>query len=220
MVKARAKRYIRDGIASDDVEVPVEFWWAEGEAALEGDWETGDFDTWIEHRIHLQAFGITFRRSDIESIKPAPVTSSPAPRSGRKIFIGHGRSSEWLKLKDFLKDELKLDVDEFNSVSVAGISTSARLKDMLDASRFAFLIMTAEDEQPDGTFNARMNVVHEAGLFQGKHGFEKAIVLLEEGCADFSNIHGLKYISFQKRNIKAAFEDVRGVLKREKLILR
>ena len=29
---------------------------------------------------------------------------------------------------------------------------------------------------------ARMNVIHEVGLFQGRLGFERAIVLLEEGC--------------------------------------
>jgi predicted nucleotide-binding protein len=61
---------------------------------------------------------------------------------------------------------------------------------MLDAASFAFLIMTAEDEHADKTFHARRNVLHEIGLFQGRLTFEKAIVLLEEGCTEFSNIHG------------------------------
>jgi len=51
---------------------------------------------------------------------------------------------------------------------------------MLDAAAFAFLILTAEDEQADGRLYARMNVVHEAGLFQGRLGFARAIVLLED----------------------------------------
>jgi hypothetical protein len=38
---------------------------------------------------------------------------------------------------------------------------------MLDQARFAFLVMTAEDEQADGNHHARMNVIHEVGLFQG-----------------------------------------------------
>ena len=62
---------------------------------------------------------------------------------------------------------------------------------------------------------ARMNVVHEAGLFQGRLGFSKAIVLLEEGCEQFSNIQGLGQIRFPKRNISASFDDVRRVLERE-----
>ncbi len=73
------------------------------------------------------------------------------------------------------------------------------------------------DEQADGKIHARMNVVHEAGLFQARPGFTRAIVLLEEGCEEFSNIHGLGQIRFPKGNIKAAFDEVRQVLEREGL---
>jgi predicted nucleotide-binding protein len=66
--------------------------------------------------------------------------------------------------------------------------------------------MTAEDEQADGTVHARQNVVHEAGLFQGRLGFKKAIILLEGGCEEFSNIEGLGQIRFPKGKIDAAFE--------------
>jgi len=87
--------------------------------------------------------------------------------SGSTIFIGHGASPLWRELKDFLKDRLSLDVDEFNRVSTAGIPTAVRLSELLDAASFAFLIMTGEDQQSDGKVRARENVVHEAGLFQG-----------------------------------------------------
>lgn len=89
---------------------------------------------------------------------------------------------------------------------------------MLDAAAIAFLVMTAEDEQVDGRMHARMNVVHEAGLFQGRLGFTKAILLIEEGCDEFSNVDGLGQIRFPKENIKAAFDEVRKVLEREGLI--
>jgi len=82
----------------------------------------------------------------------------------------------------------------------------------------AFLVMTAEDELVDGKMQARMNVVHEAGLFQGRLGFTRAIILLEEGCEQFTNIQGLGQIRFPKENIKAAFEEVRQVLEREGII--
>ena len=100
---------------------------------------------------------------------------------GTNVFIGHGSSKLWRKLKDFIEHRLGLPVDEFNSVPVAGISTTARLSELLGAAAFAFLIMTAEDEQADGKIRARENVVHEVGLFQGRLGFTRAIVLLEEG---------------------------------------
>lgn len=141
-----------------------------------------------------------------------------AERVGTNVFIGHGRSREWRDLKDFVQDRLKLPWDEFSRVPVAGVTNIARLSEMLDAAAIAFLVMTAEDEMADGALQARMNVVHEAGLFQGRLGFSRAIVMLEEGCEQFSNIEGLGQIRFPRRNISAAFEEVRRVLEREGLI--
>lgn len=139
-------------------------------------------------------------------------------RVGTKVFIGHGGSLLWKDLKDFVQDRLKLPWDEFNRVPIAGFTNIARLSQMLDEAAIAFLIMTAEDEQKDGKIQARMNVIHEAGLFQGRLGFSKAIIVLEEGCEEFTNIQGLGQIRFPKGKIKAAFEEVRQVLEREDLI--
>jgi hypothetical protein len=47
--------------------------------------------------------------------------------------------------------------------------------------------------------------VPESGLFQGKLGFKLAIVLLEDGCEEFSNIRRLNQIRFPKGNIAAVF---------------
>ena len=134
------------------------------------------------------------------------------------IFIGHGRSPAWRELKDFLEDRLHLDWEEFNRVPTAGVWTGDRLTGMLDNASMAFLICTAEDEHADSTRHARENVIHEAGLFQGRLGFARAIIMLEEGCAEFSNIHGLGQIRFPKGNISAKFEEIRNVLEREGII--
>ncbi|KHT15061.1 TIR domain-containing protein [Pectobacterium brasiliense] len=139
-------------------------------------------------------------------------------RIGVNVFIGHGRSSMWRELKDFVQDKLRLPYDEFNRVPVAGVTNITRLAQMLDQACIAFLIMTAEDELADGNKQARMNVIHEVGLFQGRLGFERAIVLLEDGCEEFTNINGLGQIRFPKGNISAVFQDIREVLEREKII--
>lgn len=139
-----------------------------------------------------------------------------SPPLGKKIFIGHGGKSRlWMELKDFISDRLHLPYDEFNRTSSAGKSTKERLEEMLDESCFAFLIMTAEDEHADQTVHARENVIHEIGLFQGRLGFSKAVVLLEDGCSEFSNIHGITQLRFPKENIQAIYEDLRKVLERE-----
>ncbi len=153
--------------------------------------------------------------SHLQNIEKHKVQSE---RIGTNVFIGHGRSHVWKDLKDFIQDRMHLPWDEFNRVPVAGFTNIARLSQMLDEAAIAFLIMTAEDEQADGKQHARQNVIHEAGLFQGRLGFERAIILLEEGCEEFSNVQGLGQIRFPKGNISAVFEDIRRVLEREGLV--
>jgi predicted nucleotide-binding protein len=226
LVQAKARRFLVHGAPDDDdVELPREFWSRSDEAQWH-DWPMGHFKTAFNDG-HFEAFGVQFRRSDIERLKPASKTGASAPAASTApsqttpptVFIGHGgRSSEWLKLEKFLSTRLHLSAVEFNSIEVAGRATSDRLVEMLKQADFAFLILTGEDERATGEVHPRLNVVHEAGLFQGKLGFEKAIILLEEGCEKFSNVHGLNDIRFPKGKIETAFEKVRGVLEREGLI--
>jgi len=136
----------------------------------------------------------------------------------KKVFIGHGHSLVWRDLKDFIVERLHLDYDEYNREATAGLSTKERLETMLNDASFAFLVMTAEDEYADASKHARENVIHEVGLFQGRLGFRRAIVLLEEGCAEFSNITGISQIRFPKGDIKAKFEEIRRVLEREDVL--
>lgn len=163
--------------------------------------------------VELTAAG---RAAHEESMLKHP--SQPPPGKhvhGGRIFIGHGRSPAWRDLKDFLQDRLHLPWDEFNREPTAGLSTKERLQAMLDGAAFAFLIMTAEDEHADGAKSARANVIHEVGLFQGRLGFERAIVLLEHGCEEFSNITGITQLRFTAGGMGAIFEDIRRVLERE-----
>lgn len=147
----------------------------------------------------------------IAALEAMPAETA-TPLLGKRIFIGHGRSPVWRELKDFIVGRLNLPCDEFNRQPVAGYTTSERLQGMLSESAFAFLIMTAEEEHSDGSVHARMNVVHELGLFQGHLGIKRAIVLLEEGCSEFSNINGLSAIRFPRGDIAPRFEEIRRVL--------
>jgi predicted nucleotide-binding protein len=139
---------------------------------------------------------------------------------GSKVFIGHGGTSgEYLKLGVWLTD-LGLEWEVFDRRPTAGMSIKERLQEMLDNAQIAFLIMTPEDEDAGGKMRARANVIHEVGLFQGRLGWLKAIVLLEEGCEDFSNIDGVGQIHYPRANIKAVFDDIRQVLQREGVLPR
>lgn len=86
---------------------------------------------------------------------------------------------------------------------------------MLTQASFAVLVLTGEDATGDHQMRARQNVVHEVGLFQGKLGFARAIVLLEEGVEDFSNVSGIHQIRFSKGGIRETYGDVLATLRRE-----
>jgi predicted nucleotide-binding protein len=151
--------------------------------------------------------------------KARKMKGSTVAKKGGAVFIGHGGASGvWKDLRDFLERRLGVKVEEFNAKPVAGRSNKERLLELLDTCTFAFLVMTAEDETKDGKGIARRNVIHEIGLFQGRYGWERAIVLLEDGCEEFSNIEGVGQIRFPKGNIVAASEEIRRILEREGIL--
>jgi predicted nucleotide-binding protein len=131
------------------------------------------------------------------------------------VFIGHGRSGLWDELKDHLHEKHGYAVEAYEIGTRAGHTIRDILADMMNRSTFAILVMTAEDEFADGSFHPRENVIHEAGLFQGRLGFARAIILLEDGAQEFSNIHGLQRIRFPKGRIKETYGDVLATLRRE-----
>lgn len=70
---------------------------------------------------------------------------------------------------------------------------------MLQARDAAVIVMTADDRTKEGFGRARQNVIHEVGLFQGRYGFNRVILLQQVGTEDFSNIAGLQTIRFGQR---------------------
>ena len=159
-------------------------------------------------------------RSEIEAVQSA---FENAPSEDRislgesepkpVVFIGHGRSLLWRELKDHLQDMHGYSVEAYEVGARAGHSIRDILDSMLDNSSFAFLVMTAEDEMSDGTYQPRMNVVHELGLFQGRLGWPRGIMLLEKGAEDFSNMAGIHQLRFSQGNIKEIFGDVLATLR-------
>ena len=144
-----------------------------------------------------------------------PLPKEEPTKDDPVAFIGHGRSSLWRDLKDHLQDKHEIKVNAYETGARAGHSIRDILEDMVGKSSFALLIFTGEDEQSDGTLRARQNVVHEAGLFQGRLGFSRAIMVVEEGVEDFSNVHGIQQIRFSKGNIKETYGEILATIRRE-----
>ena len=152
-----------------------------------------------------------FERNLAISQLPEPI-SAPA---NLEVFIGHGRSPLWRDLKDHLTDKHGYSVTAYEVGARAGHTIRDILDEMLTESSFALLVMTGEDETSSGEVRARQNVVHEVGLFQGKLGFSRAIVIAEKDVELFSNIDGVQQLRFNPGNIAEVYGDVLATLRRE-----
>jgi hypothetical protein len=98
MIRARAQRFLLDGRKRDNFEIPKEFWWAEGHQALNQNWTAGDFDTWIDNGSHhLEAFGVSFLRADIDTMIPASAstTQMPAAQAAASPTPGGRKPADW-----------------------------------------------------------------------------------------------------------------------------
>jgi predicted nucleotide-binding protein len=148
-----------------------------------------------------------------ESNKEKSLLPVETPKKKPIVFIGHGHSEDWKQLRDHLQDMHGFEVEAYESGPRAGNTIENVLETMLAKATIAFFVMTGEDETVAGSMNPRLNVVHELGLFQGKLGFKKAIILLKRGAAEFSNIAGLQQIRFT--DIREVFGDVVATINRE-----
>ncbi|BBH19808.1 hypothetical protein Back11_11530 [Paenibacillus baekrokdamisoli] len=182
-----------------------------------------------EYRIFLDYLHskISTLESILGRLELFPIASTPTPPhqvsistipKPQSVFIGHGRSKLWARVKTFLHDDYGINSFSFESETHVGESIIPVLQNFLERATFAILILTAEDETAEGKIRARQNVVHEAGLFQGKLGFNKVVILRQDGLDDFSNVDGLQYIGFSGENIEQAFYEIQRVLKREGII--
>jgi predicted nucleotide-binding protein len=154
-------------------------------------------------------------RTAAPALHSPPPERAPAPAPKPRVFIGHGgKSTAWRDLKDHLADKHHYDVVAYETGARAGHTIRDILEEMLGKANFAILVMTAEDEQADSKMRARQNVVHEAGLFQGKLGFARAIIVIEDGVENLSNLDGVQYLPF-KHTINETFGEVLATIKRE-----
>jgi predicted nucleotide-binding protein len=134
------------------------------------------------------------------------------------VFIGHGRNQVWVRLERFIREELKIPVFAFESETRANETIVDILKSFLNKATFAILVFAGDDHTSDGYLRARQNVVHEAGLFQGRLGFDKVVVLKQKNVENLSNLDGLQYIGFEEGRIEDTFKELRGVFKKHGLL--
>lgn len=88
LLRSRAQLFKRHEEELVDVELPREFWWPKGREALDQNWETGDFSTWIDRNYHWRAFGVSFALNDL--LKMLPFDQHAAIR--RRLSVAGNRA--------------------------------------------------------------------------------------------------------------------------------
>ncbi len=131
-----------------------------------------------------------------------------------RIFLGHGRDPQWRDLRDHLQDKQQFEIVAYETGSRTSQHIQESLHRMLEECEFGLHVLTGENVGTDGTSRARDNVIHELRLWQGKWGFHRVAVLLENGTEEFSNIAGVDQVRFTRGNIAAAFGDVVAAINR------
>ncbi len=183
--------------------------------------QTSRADETVKDILRLTSELSQLEEDEFKSLKPAPNKKDPVVKENDKapcVFIGHGRNKLWATVQMFLQNEMGLKTVCYESESRVGNSIVPVLEKMLDEASYAVLVLTAEDQAEDGGVRARQNVIHEAGLFQGRLGFDKAVLLVQRGTEGFTNVDGLQYIPFTDDNVEEAFYPLQRALKSKGLI--
>lgn len=131
----------------------------------------------------------------------------------RGVFISHGGDPQWHEVRDFIERECELPTHVFEGHLWSSRQVTEALDGYLEACSFAVCVMTAEDLAEDGTRRARQNVIHEAGLFQGRYGFERVMLLVEEDCEVFPELAGLSAIRFSRGSVDTTFWQLQRMIR-------
>lgn len=130
LIRAHADLMVIGSESRSDHLIHKEFWWAKGHAALTQNWQTGDFETWIDKRFHLQAFGVKFHRDDVRRMLPAAFqtksTTEPQRSGGRSMSRNW---PEWVaELAAFIHEEGIPDGDGTRGADALISAVDARLE--------------------------------------------------------------------------------------------
>jgi len=124
LIGAKALRFVADKRSEDDAFIPREFWWAEGQAALQQDWKLGQFSTWIRNTYLWKAFGVRF---DLEGVLALLSDEAQAGVRRRLSVMGN---PDWITAQAARR----------RAYEVAGVNPSAADQAVLEQARMGFLV--------------------------------------------------------------------------------
>ena len=133
LVRARARLFVAtEGKAERRIEnapVPKAFWWAGGHEALTQNWTSGDFSTWIDRKVHLQAYGVTFALNGILDMLSADrrvLIARSLSVAGSAAWIAARDAIEMLKSGERVREPIAFLTEHARLGLVAGRAIEAR----------------------------------------------------------------------------------------------
>lgn len=127
----------------------------------------------------------------------------------KKVFITHGRSTDWREVVAYLEKDLKCETLELSQEVSRGATVIEKLEMYTPQCGFAVIVMTGDDTDTSGTPRVRENVMHEIGWFQAKYGRSNVCLLHENEVSIPTNISGIVYLGYPKGYISATFAQLR-----------
>lgn len=137
--------------------------------------------------------------------------------TGNKIFIIHGHEDlVWHELRDFLKEEFKLDTIVLKEEPGAGETLIQKFEEFANDCCYAFALLTPDDfvgEEGPSYFQPRPNVLFELGWFYGRFGRDRVCIVKKAETKMPSDLGGILSIDFRD-NVSEGFFKIQKELKR------
>jgi sugar/nucleoside kinase (ribokinase family) len=133
------------------------------------------------------------------------------------VFLAHGTDPQWRKVWQFLEEDCHLQVYGAQP-GPSGEGQGEAMARLVALCGFAVCLLTGQDTMRTGHRYPDQSVVHQAGVFQGRVGFGRVALLVEEGVEIFSNVAGLICPPFRRGNVESTFWHLTRMLRREGLL--
>jgi predicted nucleotide-binding protein len=148
------------------------------------------------------------------------ITGEGGKKTPFRVFIIHGRSDDWKKVKRFIESQLQFETKVI-LLDVRGQTIISKVRHSVwQDCDCAVAILSADDLLADTKRNARPNVLFEIGYCMGFFDFRywsnerlESVLLIKEDKTEIpSDLSGIEYIPFSRSNrlgIRSAFPSLR-----------
>jgi sugar/nucleoside kinase (ribokinase family) len=149
-----------------------------------------------------------------QSAERPPPQRRPSRNAG--VFIAHGAGTQWEAVRRFLEQECGVTVYSLPA-DQRGAELAQTMRHHLSRCDFGVCLLTSAADHGDAS-RAEQGVVHQAGILQGRYGFRRVAILVEEGCETFSNVAGLIRLDFPAGHVDSTFWQLERMLRREGVV--